>query len=571
LPLCPKSGPPWTLTACLSAIALLSFFGVEGQCQTFQPAFNLSNDAGGAEDHQIATIGNNVYVVWSDSTPGNFEVFFRRSTDGGATWDATVNLSSTQATSRFPHVAVSGNSIFIVWDDYSDFNAAHKIMLRRSTDGGSTFAASQQLSDDSSSVQHCFANIAAGANLALPYWQDCRPSNSQGTVFRRSADAGATFGIVQNFSTGNDTKIVVNGSNIYIVGSSLSRDALVFIRSTDSGASFESAKDLASPHVGVNNFVAAGTNLYLIWQSVNLIQNDFNVYFTQSHDNGTTFTLPANLSNLSNQGSALNARLKILDQTIYAVWSESDPQTGLPPFPTKTDTFFRRSSDGGATFGTKVNLSNSKNSILPELAAGGDSVYVTWSNTDGVSPNVDDIIVRASPDRGVTFNPAINLSNNGHSAQPHLALSNGSADLIWKDFFAGNGDIIFRRSVPAPTLLTYESSERAIAVDSVTLLRDPFPLSTVHNFSSDQRTRMMLFATNVGLLQGEGAAAVTCQAEDSQHRTFVMPVEYAGSLPGVPSITQIDVRFPDGLSSGDVMVSITVHGLTSNRALITMK
>jgi hypothetical protein len=36
----PKCGTPWGPTACLSAFALFSFFGVEAQCQTFQPAFN---------------------------------------------------------------------------------------------------------------------------------------------------------------------------------------------------------------------------------------------------------------------------------------------------------------------------------------------------------------------------------------------------------------------------------------------------------------------------------------------------------------------------------------------------
>ena len=31
----------------------------------------------------IAVSGNNVYVVWKDNTPGNDEVFCRRSPDGG--------------------------------------------------------------------------------------------------------------------------------------------------------------------------------------------------------------------------------------------------------------------------------------------------------------------------------------------------------------------------------------------------------------------------------------------------------------------------------------------------------
>jgi hypothetical protein len=32
---------------------------------------------------QIAVSGRNVYVVWSDDTPGNADIFFRASTDKG--------------------------------------------------------------------------------------------------------------------------------------------------------------------------------------------------------------------------------------------------------------------------------------------------------------------------------------------------------------------------------------------------------------------------------------------------------------------------------------------------------
>ena len=44
---------------------------------------------------QITASGNNVYVVWSDSTTGNADIFFKRSTDGGATFSSpSINLSN---------------------------------------------------------------------------------------------------------------------------------------------------------------------------------------------------------------------------------------------------------------------------------------------------------------------------------------------------------------------------------------------------------------------------------------------------------------------------------------------
>ena len=39
------------------------------------------------------------------------------------------------------------------------------------------------------------------------------------------------------------------------------------------------------------------------------------------------------------------------------------------------------------------------------------------------------------------------------------------------------------------------------AVDSVTLVRGPFALTNAHNFSSDQRTRIIFFTTDLAFSQ----------------------------------------------------------------------
>jgi len=50
-------------------------------------------------------------------------------------------------------------------------------------------------------------------------------------------------------------------------------------------------------------------------------------------------------------------------------------------------------------------------------------------------------------------------------------------------------------SVTAPALLLEENTSQAAAVDSVTLTRGPFNKTDLLNFSSDQRTRLMLFTS----------------------------------------------------------------------------
>ncbi len=128
---------------------------------------------------------------------------------------------------------------------------------------------------------------------------------------------------------------------------------------------------------------------------------------------------------------------------------------------------------------------------------------------------------------------------------------------------------VVSQPAPNPALLSGESSTAAVALDSVTFVRDPFSLRTIHNFSADQRTRISLFALNVELLPSENISVVTAQAEDSQHRIFSLPVEFVGKVPNFDWLTQINLRLPDELSAGgDMLVKITVRGLASNDAKI---
>lgn len=124
----------------------------------------------------------------------------------------------------------------------------------------------------------------------------------------------------------------------------------------------------------------------------------------------------------------------------------------------------------------------------------------------------------------------------------------------------------------APILLIEQDSSRAITLDAVTWLRDPFTVVTTSNFSGDQRSRIVLFAINADLLGSETASAVTAQAEDTQFKTYPLLVEYIGKVPNASWLSQVVVRLPDEIKNvGDILVSIKLHGVTSNKVLISIR
>lgn len=155
------------------------------------------------------------------------------------------------------------------------------------------------------------------------------------------------------------------------------------------------------------------------------------------------------------------------------------------------------------------------------------------------------------------------------------ALSPGTYSFAVKAYGSVVKTLQFTIGVPAPAvpkLLTEENTERALALESVTLLRGPFSSVGGHQFSSDTATRVMLFATNIELGHGESLSTVTAQAEDSQQRAFPLTVEYVGKVPNHDWLTQVIVKVPaDSESAGDIWISIHVGNLVSNKVLISIK
>ena len=76
------------------------------------------------------------------------------------------------------------------------------------------------------------------------------------------------------------------------------------------------------------------------------------------------------------------------------------------------EVMFRASTDNGVTFGDKMNLSNTTeaDSDDAEIAASGDSVYVTWWERNETS---DTPVARVSNDNGATFGQLLMLATNG--------------------------------------------------------------------------------------------------------------------------------------------------------------
>jgi hypothetical protein len=137
---------------------------------------------------------------------------------------------------------------------------------------------------------------------------------------------------------------------------------------------------------------------------------------------------------------------------------------------------------------------------------------------------------------------------------PSVTLSNLSSDSS-ASFFAA--------SVPQ---LILDDVGQVAAVDSMLLLRDPFPVinsANVLNRGADRNTRVTIFLANVQLGPTEPSSTVVITLVDSNNQTYDIPAEDVRAVAGVGGFTQVIFRLPDTLAPGACTLVVKSHGLTS--------
>jgi hypothetical protein len=123
----------------------------------------------------LAVSGSNLHVVWNDWRDGNAEVYYKRSTDGGTTWTPDTNLTQNTSWSGSPTIAVSGSNVHLIFVDERFGYPNNELFYTSSADGGSTWAPEVRLTNaDYASIYPSL--IVSGSRLHV-VWQDNRDSN----------------------------------------------------------------------------------------------------------------------------------------------------------------------------------------------------------------------------------------------------------------------------------------------------------------------------------------------------------------------------------------------------------
>jgi hypothetical protein len=204
---------------------------------------------GAASEAVIAVnSGTNLHIVWHDLTYGNNEILYKKSTNGGTTWFGFKRLTWNLGYSKSPYVVVdSSNTVHVVW--YDDSSGNNEIYYKRSTDGGANWATTKRLTwNNGVSYTPCIA-VAPNDSLHM-VWRDSTPGNNE-IFYKKSTDGGTTwFGLKRLTWSPKESSFprisVGPDNNIQIVWSDSSSGnfEIMYKQSTDGGATWSGSKRL---------------------------------------------------------------------------------------------------------------------------------------------------------------------------------------------------------------------------------------------------------------------------------------------------------------------------------------
>jgi len=135
-----------------------------------------------------------------------------------------------------------------------------------------------------------------------------------------------------------------------------------------------------------------------------------------------------------------------------------------------------------------------------------------------------------------------------------------------------NGDRAANLVPQPPTLFTVTGSDHAAAVELTQFVTGPFPVTTTLLSEGRNTTRIIVFATDLRLLPGEDVQAITAEAVDAVGVHYPLRVEFISPLSDVAQVQQLVLRLNGELDdTGEVLVTVSLHGLTSNKVRIGIK
>ncbi|MBK6772361.1 MAG: T9SS type A sorting domain-containing protein [Ignavibacteria bacterium] len=374
----------------ITTLIIFIIISVSSVIAQWQPEVRLTNNSSESLISSnnawcVASSGSVVHVVWYDYRDGNSEIYYKRSIDGGVSWSADMQLTNDPASSWNPSVTVSGSVVHVVWQD--DRNGNTEIYYKRSIDEGGNWEADTRLTNNASSSVSPSVTVSGPAVHVV--WFDNRDGNEE-IYYKRSLDFGGSWG--------TDIRLTNN--------SAISRNPSV---------------------------TASGSAAHVVWEDNR--EGNWEIYYKGSIDEGVNWDPDTRLTN--NTANSWYPSVSSSGSDVHIVWS--DDRDG------NLEIYYKGSINKGVNWDADTRLTNnSAASRTPSVTVSGQAVHVVWDDRRGGASG--EIYYKRSTDAGVSWIADTQLTVNFASQNPSVSVSGTAVYVVWKDYRDGNWEIYSKQN-----------------------------------------------------------------------------------------------------------------------------
>ena len=350
----------------------------------------------------ISISGNYVHTVWASAeSKENGNVYYRRSTDNGGSWEAPKPLEISDYSVGGIVIDSWENHVYVVWKQVYD-SPDGKLYFIVSHDNGGTWSEKIKISKDG--IDRSSApNIASKGESVYVTWENyiLIDGSEKGNVsLRTSHNNGESWSEVQDISeileggpymtiAGNgDLNLIFVSNNFDVQETQRYNWEIMYNKSTDRGKIWPSQPERLTDDYGDSRFPTAdceGENIHVVWwddmhdtiyEHIGYPpikpepDHNYEIYYLKSENNGESWGEIQRLTHA--QGVSADPSIKVKDNFIGVVFG--DNRTG------KDGIYFKYSSDNGESWSDDILIDETNRAQHPSLDIDDQgNVYVVWT------------------------------------------------------------------------------------------------------------------------------------------------------------------------------------------------
>lgn len=291
----------------------------------------ISNGIEFTESPSISVSGSILHVIWNCYNNGNWEIYYKRSVDNGTNWGMNSMITFSPVDIWYPMIHSLGSVVNIVWQDSRNGN--WEVYYKCTTNGGLNWENDKRLTNVPYHVlMNPIVTIADSSQMFDVNVTWCSNRDGNWEIYHKySQDGGQQWSmdnrLTYNSGSSIDPFMVSNDSIIHLIWCD-SRDnnfEIYYKRSTNNGMNWSQDIRLTNstgnswrPTIAVSG-ILNNSLLHVIWQDNR--DGNWEIYYKHSIDNGMNWSSDIRLTN--NSAESIQPNFTIVGNMLHSIWTDT--------------------------------------------------------------------------------------------------------------------------------------------------------------------------------------------------------------------------------------------------------